>query len=129
MSPAGMAAVSWVGLTKVVGRLWPLNWTTEPDTKPVPFTVSVNASPPAGTASGLVLVIVGAPGASVMIEMVCVPEVPPPGAGLETVIAAVPADATSPAAIDARSSVELTKVVARTEPFQRTVEAGTKPEP
>jgi hypothetical protein len=64
-----------------------------------------------------------------MIEMVCAPDVPPPGAGLKTVTSAVPAEAMSPAPIDARISVEFTNVVARTDPFHRTVEAGTNPEP
>jgi hypothetical protein len=67
--------------------------------------------------SGLTLVIVDAPGASVMIESVRLPDAPPPGAGLETVIVAVPVDATSVAGMAARTSVELTYVVTRFDPF------------
>src|SRR4030095_9495748 len=47
MSPAGIAAVSWVALTNVVVRAAPFHCTTEPETKLLPFTVSVNARPPA----------------------------------------------------------------------------------
>lgn len=53
-------------------------------------------------------------------------EVPPPGAGVKTVTNAEPAEATSAAVIDARSCVELRKVVARSTPFHRTMEDETK---
>src|SRR5262249_28454652 len=39
ISAAEMAAVSWVALTNVVVLAAPLNFTTDVDTKPVPFTV------------------------------------------------------------------------------------------
>jgi len=54
------------------------------------------------------------------------PEVPPPGEGFTTVMLAVPTPATSVAEMDACSCVLLTNVVERLEPFQRTIEAGTK---
>ena len=41
ISAAGIAAVSWVALTKVVVRFAPFQRTTEPLTKLLPFTVSV----------------------------------------------------------------------------------------
>ena len=44
-------------------------------------------------------------------------DIPPPGLGVETVTLAVPADTTSLAEIDARSSVALTKLVVRCDPF------------
>jgi hypothetical protein len=47
ISAAVIAAVSWVALTKVVVLAAPLNFTTDVDTKPVPFTVRVKAAPPA----------------------------------------------------------------------------------
>src|SRR5438552_1806601 len=57
------------------------------------------------------------------------PEVPPPGAGVATVICAVPAAATSAAEMAAVSCVALRNVVVRAAPFQRTVEPLTKPLP
>jgi hypothetical protein len=45
--------------TKVVVRSDPFQRTVEPLTKLVPFTVSVNAAPPAVADAGLRLVIVG----------------------------------------------------------------------
>jgi hypothetical protein len=52
MSEARMLAVNWEPLTKVVARALPFQFTTDPETKPVPFTVSVNPAPPGATASG-----------------------------------------------------------------------------
>jgi hypothetical protein len=52
MSEAGMLAVNCDPFTKLVVRGLPFQFTTEPDTKPVPFTVSVNPAPPGATASG-----------------------------------------------------------------------------
>src|SRR5205823_410936 len=49
-------------------------------------------------------------------------EVPPPGAGLKTVIAKVPAAATSAAVSCAVSCVALTSVVGRSAPPSRTLE-------
>ncbi len=53
-------------------------------------------------------------------------EVPPPGAGLNTVTWAVPAVAMSAAVIAAVNWVEETKVVVRFDPFHRTTEPATK---
>src|SRR5678816_2644732 len=55
-----------------------------------------------------------------------VSDVPPPGAGLATVIGTLPALAMSPALIVAVSCVELTNVVVRAAPFQRTTDPDTK---
>src|SRR5271169_5922662 len=53
-SLARMAAVSFELLTKVVARAPPFHFTVEPDTKPVPSTVSLKANPPPGSmAAGL----------------------------------------------------------------------------
>src|SRR2546423_4195855 len=57
------------------------------------------------------------------------PEVPPPGAGVATVICAVPAVPRSAAEMAAVSCVALRNVVVRAAPFQRTVELLTKPLP
>ena len=78
MSLAGMAADSWVVLTKVVLRLAPFHLTTEPATKLLPLTVRVKAGPPAtappgesavtaGTGFVLVTVTVGLVAARVLL--------------------------------------------------------------
>src|ERR1700682_1622907 len=53
MSVASTVAVSFELLTKLVARVLPFHFTNEPDTKPVPFTVTLKAAPPGTTASGL----------------------------------------------------------------------------
>src|ERR1017187_1303895 len=50
---------SWLGLTKVVGIHVPFQLTTSPMAKPVPFTVRVNAAPPATAVGGSRLVMEG----------------------------------------------------------------------
>jgi hypothetical protein len=126
MSLAGIAAVSWVLLLNVVLRFEPFTRTTDPDTKLVPFTVSVNAALPAVTVLGEML---ASEGAGFVTLTVSWPEEPPPGAALTTVITRLPAEATSPAGIAAVSWVELTKVVVREEPLTWTTDPATKPEP
>src|SRR5439155_661487 len=59
ISAALIEAVTWVELTNVVVRAEPLKFTTEFETKFVPFTVSVNAATPAVTLVGEMLVVVG----------------------------------------------------------------------
>ena len=60
ISAAEIAAVSCVALTNVVVLAAPLNFTTDVDTKPVPFTVRVKAAPPAVAVVGEREVSVGA---------------------------------------------------------------------
>jgi hypothetical protein len=52
MSEERMLAVNCELLTNLVVRALPFQFTTDLDTKPVPFTVSVNPAPPGATASG-----------------------------------------------------------------------------
>src|SRR5690242_14796085 len=52
MSEAGIVADSLVGLTNVVTRALPFQFTTELGTKPAPFKVNVNAGPPGDVAPG-----------------------------------------------------------------------------
>ncbi len=52
MSLAGIAAVTWLALTNVVVRATPFQRTCEVGTKLLPFTVSVNAAPPAAVLGG-----------------------------------------------------------------------------
>jgi hypothetical protein len=94
--------------------------------KPVPVTVSVNAWLPTAMDDGLSAVNTGAALWTVNDNAA---EVPPPGAGLTTVICAVPAAAISLSRIEAVTCVALTKAVARDTPFQCTAEPATKPEP
>lgn len=124
-SAAGTVAVSCVDEPNVVGSAEPFQLTTEVETKFVPFTVKGNGEGLgcAVTQVGLIELMVGA---GLFIVKGQEFEVPPPGAGLTTVIDAVPAVVTSAAGTVAVSCVEETKVVARPEPFQLAVEVETK---
>jgi hypothetical protein len=122
MRAAGTEAVSVVAETNVVVSGLPSQFTVEPETRLVPFTVSVNPGPPAVAQVGLSELIVG----TARIVNVCAFEVPPPGVGFTTVMEAVPAAAISDAGTVAVSCVEETNVVAREVPPQRTVEVETK---
>src|SRR5712691_3487938 len=64
-----------------------------------------------------------------LVVKVAAPEVPPPGAGLNTVTLDVPTLLMSAAVIWAASCVPLTNVVKRSLPFHRTTEPSTKPVP
>jgi hypothetical protein len=60
-----------------------------------------------------------------MVKLIAL-EVPPPGAGLVTVTAGVPVEAMLAAGMAAVNCVELTKMVAGTDPPKLTIEAATK---
>jgi hypothetical protein len=87
-----------VALIKVVVRAEPLKFTTDAETKLVPFTVSVNASSPTFFVDGEMLLVVGT---KLFTVNVCALDVPPPGAGFVTVMLNVPALVKSVAGIDA----------------------------
>jgi hypothetical protein len=72
---AGTVAVSCVALTNVVVSAVPFQFTVEPETNLVPFTVNVNCAPPAVAEVGLIDVIVGT-GLLMVMTSVAVP-VPP----------------------------------------------------
>src|SRR5262249_29283641 len=108
MSPAEIAAVNCVLLINVVGLSTPFHLTTEALTKSVPVTVRVKAAPPAVPEFGFKL---ASAGAGLLIVKLATLDVPPPGAGFETVTLAVPALAISPAGICAVNPVPLTNVV------------------
>lgn len=97
--------------------------TLEVSTKFVPFTVKVNAAPPAVALVGEIVVMVGAGLFTVKATEF---DVPPPGVGLVTVKLKVPPVAMSEAGIAAVSCVALIKVVARVFPLNFTVELLTK---
>lgn len=94
ISPAGTWAVILTVVTYVVASGVPFQLITELLTKLLPFTVSVNAAPPAVAVDGDNDVI---DGAGLFIAKVSAPDVPPPGVGFETLILAVPVLAISPA--------------------------------
>src|SRR6266850_8179408 len=122
-SAGGIVAVSCVAETYVVGRAAPFQRTTEPATKFVPVTVRVNPEAPAWTRFGLSPVVAGT---GFVIVKVCGLDVPPPGAGLNTVTGRAPAVARSAVEIAAVSCVADPNVVGRSVPFHRTTEPDTK---
>ena len=126
MSGPAIAAVNWVAETKVVALSVPFQRTVEPFTKFVPFTVSVNAAPPATAEAGARLDVAGRGFGGCVIVNVCAFDVPPPGAGVKTVTVALPCAAISAAVMFARNSVADMSEVVRFAPFQRTVEPLTK---
>src|SRR5580704_18236975 len=65
-------------------------------------------------------------GLVLLMEKFIAPDVPPPGAGLVTVTASVPAEATLATGMVAVNSEELTNVVAIADPPKLTIEAATK---
>lgn len=93
MSPARIAAVTCVEFTNVVVLATPLKFTVAPVTNPVPFTVSVNPTPPAVALVGAIVVMTGG---GFVTGRLTVPEVPPPGAGLVTESGSDPSAAMSP---------------------------------
>ena len=92
----------------------------------LPLTVRVKAAPPGEADAGLRPMVAGTGLVPALIVKVCAFELPPPGAGLNTVTEAVPADAMSAAVIAAVSWVEDTYVVVRLAPFHCTMEPLTK---
>lgn len=107
VSAGKITAVSCVELTKVVERGDPFQFTTSPSTKFVPFTVKVM---PVALQAGVVFEEVVDAESEVMIggtiENVTL-DVPPPGAGVDTLTWAVPTDTIFPAGIIATSCVAL----------------------
>ncbi len=128
ISAAVIAACNCVVLTNVVVRFDPFQFTTAPLTNPAPFTVSVNAAPPAIALAGESELIVGTGFVAVIVNA-AFPEVPPPGVGLNTVTWAISAVSTSTAVMEACNCVALTNVVVRFDPFHLTVDPATNPVP
>ena len=126
MSVLVMLAVNLVAETYLVVRFEPFHLTWDDVTNPLPSTVKVNARPFAFAEAGLRVAMTGNGLLTVNVLEV---DVPPPGVGLRTLTEAVPLAAMSDAATMAVSRVAETNVVVRLDPFQRTVEVGTKPAP
>lgn len=93
---------------------------TKPLRKPAPLTVSVKPGPPAVALDGDRLVT-----DELTIKLTAV-EIPPPGAGLNTVMGNVPNAAMSAAGICAVNCVALTSAVVRAPPLKRTRELPLK---
>src|SRR5438445_507818 len=104
-----------------VARWLPFHWTMDVLMKFVPVSASVKAASPATTLLGDREVSVGL-GFGAVIVNVCGVDVPPPGAGVNTVTEAVPAVAMSAVVICAVSCVLLPNVVARWLPFHCTMD-------
>jgi hypothetical protein len=109
--------------TKVVARDEPFHRTDEEALKFVPVSVSVKPLLPAVVEVGAIDDRVGTGFCTVKV---CAFDVPPPGAGLETVMEEVAATALSLESIVAVSWELDTKVVARLAPFTRTDAFETK---
>ena len=82
ISVAGTAAVNCVALPNVVTRFAPFHCTIAVFRKLLPFTVNVNAGPPAIAEFGL---SEARAGTAVVISNISVFDVPPPGAGFTTI--------------------------------------------
>lgn len=123
MRPADTRAVSWLPPTKVVDTADPFHITVAPDTKLEPFTVKVNAAPPAVAEFGLRLDTESGPD----IVNVNAFEVAPPG--FCTVTLGVPCEAIRVADTEAVSWLPPMKVVDKADPFHITVAPDTKLDP
>jgi hypothetical protein len=86
-SVAGISAVNWVELTKVVGKFAPFHRATEVLMKAAPVNVNVKAEEPEVVEFG---VIVTRTGRGTVMMKVATLDRPPPGVGLKTVTVAMP---------------------------------------
>jgi hypothetical protein len=123
ISAARIVAVKRVALTNVVVRALPLKRTTESllrFTKFVPLTVKVKLDPPAVALLGERVVIVGT-GTGETVKLTAF-EVPPPGAGVFTVMGKFPTAVMSETRICAVTFVALTNAVVRAAPLNQTTE-------
>src|SRR2546430_14548551 len=104
-------------LTKVVVRSLPLKRTTAPLTRFAPLTVSVNAPVPTIPTAGERLPITGT---GLKTASVAGAELPPPGAGWETVIGNVPVAVISDARVTAVNRVAAAEGSAPAQPLSVT---------
>src|SRR5688500_13547359 len=126
-SPAAIGVVKDVLDRYDVALETPSSWICEFAAKPVPVTVSVNATFMTADA-GLILVSTGAGGGELTVNVLPL-EVPPPGAGVCTLMVRVARLARSAADSTAVSMVALLNVVGRATPSNNTCEDATKPVP
>src|SRR5271156_1254879 len=115
----------------VVGRSLPFQRTTELGTKLSPTTAnwlsteSTNCSPARAQLGDRKLIVGTVLALLVTVKLIAF-EAPPPGAGLVTATADVPAKTMLEAGMAAVNCVELTNVVAGADPPKLTIEAATK---
>lgn len=112
----------------VVERFEPFTVATEPTMKFVPMILTC-ALPPAKTELGVIVEIWGTGDAVALMVSVTEFDVPPPGAGVNTVIVTVPAAAMSLGLTSMVSSFSLKKIVARGNPLNSIAELGANPFP
>ena len=123
-SEEGRVAFRLVLLTKVVGRAFPFQRTTEVETRFCPVTLIVADGPPTVRLAGDAWLSTGlSEPTTVNVEKF---EVPPPGEGVITFTLEGPGCARSLAEMVAINSVALTNVVGSTAPFQYTAELEMK---
>ena len=115
-------------MTKVVARSLLFHRPIEPAMKPLPLMVSVSPVDPVVPEVGLKLPITGR-GLDELTGKLTTFELPPPGIGLITITARVPAAAISEAGICVDNWVELMNVVIRLVLLILITEAGTNPVP
>jgi len=123
---AGIVAVTEVDELKLVGRFVELSWTVQPLTKLMPVSVMAKGGLPAVTVVGEMLERIGSGFCTLSGSA---PDVPPPGAGVKTLIARLPAACRSTAGTEAMSEVALLNVVGMATPFTSAIELFTNPEP
>ncbi len=126
VAEAGSIAFNSVPLTHEVVSAAPFQSTADDGTKPLPETVSVCWPDPAATLAGLTPARTG--GGLFTVKFAAA-ELPPPGAGLKTVIAADTPSARLLAGTVAFNEVSVENVVTTAVPFHRTADPLRKPVP
>ena len=127
-SLASSAILTCVVESMVTVRAWPPTVAVAPAANPVPVVVRVKAPLPAVTVAGLRLLMLGV-GFTLATVSGRAADVPPPGAGVNTLMLGDPAAAISLAGMAAVSCVDETNVVVRPAPLTWTIELLVKLEP
>jgi len=127
-SVASSAILTCVVESTITVRAWPPTVAVAPAANPAPVAVRMKAPLPAVTLAGLRLLMLGV-GLTLATVSGRAPDVPPPGAGVDTVMLGIPATAISLAGMAAVSCVDETNVVVRPAPLTWTIELFVKLEP
>src|SRR5215470_10185970 len=124
-SVASSAILTCVVESTITVRAWLPTVAVAPAANPAPVAVRMKAPLPAVTLAGLRLLMLGV-GLTLATVSGRAPDVPPPGAGVDTVMLGVPATAISLAGMAAVSCVDETNVVVRPAPLTWTIELFVK---